>query len=162
MDKIYSRRRLTIFKVHKKVLVLIILALAILVLYHVLASADEVFDSICSSKANSIAVDTIAAASTGVLSNITYGDLVMVDKDASGNIIMVSTNTITINNLRGEIVGNVQKGLNDLDKTSINIPAGSLLGNRVFAGFGPNIPIKIVPFGNVDANFRSEFEAARC
>lgn len=74
-----------------------------------------------------------------------------------GKIIAINANIIELNKLSSEISYSIQEKLNNLDKVSVKIPLGGMLGLNVFSGYGPDINIKLVPMGNIEAKFDTEF-----
>lgn len=95
--------------------------------------------------------------SSEILKNVDYNDLIIVDKDANENIKMVKSNVIMINLLASDITYKIQERLVAQEKENIKISMGALTGNRIIAGLGPDIKLKIVPVGSVDTEFKSEF-----
>ena len=74
-----------------------------------------------------------------------------------GKIIAINANIIELNKLSSEISYKIQEKLNNLDKVSVRIPLGQVMGLNVFSGYGPDIDIKLVPMGNIETKFDTEF-----
>ena len=116
-----------------------------------------IFDTICIEEAKRIGGTIVSEEANYILKNIEYRDFVLVEKDNENNLTMVKSNVVAINIISADIKSGIQKRLNDLEKQKILITFGSLLGNKLLAGLGPNINLKIVPIGSVDTEFTSEF-----
>jgi len=170
MDKIYSRNRVKLpklgnfeykrKKIRKLYYFIIIWAIAIITVVSVSRYINPVFEKVCLEETKRIGTKILNTESTVVLKDIDYNDLVLVTKDKEDNISMVKSNVILINILASDIAYKIQEDLEKLEKESISIPMGTILGSRILSGFGPDIKVKIVPMGNVVTNFKSEFQSA--
>ena len=172
MDTIYSRKRVKIPKIKmffspqrnnkkfKKVILLTLIIILIISINSIINSITPTFETLCNVRAKSIATAITNNCISRTINSTNYNDLVTLNKDVNGNITMVEASTIQMNDLAVKISLDIQEELNNLDKTTINIPSGSLTGNRFLAGHGPNIKIKLVPAGNVETSFKTEFVAS--
>ncbi len=87
---------------------------------------------------------------------ILYEDLIYIDRNKNGVVTSIRTNISRMNSLCAQISTKIQKKLMDLDKESVVIPFGIFLGDTIFTGIGPDLHIKITPYGNVETEFKSE------
>lgn len=87
-----------------------------------------------------------------------FSDMVCFEKNNDGTISALKTNTIEMNQLRSHIAKELENELNNKDIQYIDIPLGSLLGNELFSGMGPDIKIKIRPLGTLSVDFNDNFE----
>lgn len=85
-------------------------------------------------------------------SNITYDQLVTVQKDDQGTITSIEADVVQINRLKAAATGAVMDELENYKKQTVEIPFGNLIGGDFFTGRGPYIPIKISMSGTA---FRS-------
>ena len=165
MDKIYSRKRIKIFKIkfgnnikNNIVSKIIMTMIGIIILIGlVISKVMPTIRQLCITSARSIGNKICNEAVSKAISNLSYDELITYEQDVNGNIVMVKANSINMNKLSSEITKIVQTDLNNLDKTSIKIPTGSLTNNQFLYGLGPSLKIKIVPTGSVSAQFESEF-----
>lgn len=74
-----------------------------------------------------------------------------------GKIIAIHANIIELNKLSSDISYRIQEKLNNLDKVSVEIPIGRMIGLNMFSGYGPDVNIKLVPMGNIETKFNTEF-----
>ena len=115
------------------------------------------YEKICEDKAKMIATYIANEQSTVVIKQYNYEDLFNVEKDNNGNITMINTNVYTLNLITSDIAYNIQKAFSEEKKTKVDIPFGSFLGIKYFAGLGPNIPINVRLLGNVETAVKSDF-----
>lgn len=89
-----------------------------------------------------------------------YADLINVVLDENGRVSMMSANTTRMNELATQAALTVQRNLDAIAQDGINVPLGSALGNRLLAGSGPSIHVRVLPVGTVSTEFVSEFSSA--
>jgi len=92
-------------------------------------------------------------------SNI-YDELVTVNTDNEGNISLIQANAIQINKIAKDIMRLSYSKLEALGENGISIPLGSFTGMPILMGSGPEIIVRLVPIGNIECNFISEFKQA--
>ena len=126
MNKIYSRPRIKIpklllntgKKLHSKkgkklVKILLVLIIAFSTVKLVLDSILPIFDTLCSNKAKSIATIISNEQATNVMREHSYDQLFTIEKDENGNINMIKSNVIAINEIISDVANKIQE---DLDK----------------------------------------------
>ncbi|GAB6875917.1 sporulation protein YunB [Thermaerobacter litoralis] len=86
-------------------------------------------------------------------------DVVRVRYDA-GRPVFVQVNTPLIVDVQARVLRAVQERLNDLRGMPVRIPLGAALGNELLAGWGPEVPVRILPLGRVDVDVESRFDGA--
>lgn len=176
MDKIYSRRRLlipklniSIFnknnnkdnKIKAKILkITTIILIATFTFMRSMEAIKPIIDKQCQNIAKSVATKISNEQATIVMSRYNYDDLCNVSKDTNGNISMISSNVITINEIISDVAIKIQEELNKEENNNFKIKLGSLTGTRILSGRGPNIDVKLQIIGNLDTDLRSEFEEA--
>lgn len=92
--------------------------------------------------------------------NISYSDLVSVQRDQSGAISALTTDMASMNLLRAELITDVLEALSDVDTSVIQIPLGSLVDSELIWAKGPVLRVRSMSVGTVSAEFESEFSAA--
>ncbi len=90
---------------------------------------------------------------------ITYGDLVFLDKDASGALVALTTNVTAVNRLKADITKQVEIALTT-DELTVEIPLGNLMNVDIFTGLGPEISFTLIPYSNVNVDIENEFISA--
>lgn len=92
--------------------------------------------------------------------DLTYDDLVNIEKDASDNISLISINTVLVNELARRFYQVGQIYLDRMGENGIDIALGTFTGLPFLVGIGPKINIKLVSVGAMTATFTSSFESA--
>ena len=171
-SKIYSRPRIRLPKIffsnggdknlkrkQKIVKIFIIMIIAFGTVKIVLDAISPIFNALCEDKAKSIATIISNNEATNVMKDHTYDELFTIEKDNDGNITMIKSNVIPINEIISDVAVKIQNSINERGKENIKITIGSFTGSKLLSGRGPGIPIKISSIGNVETDLRSEFSA---
>jgi sporulation protein YunB len=112
-------------------------------------------------RADIIATEAINNAVTeNVARNILYQDLILLEKNRDGKIILAQINTMEVNRLQSATTMRVQEALTMMQGEKIYIPLGQALGSYLLANVGPRIPITLIPVGLVNTRIIDEFEEA--
>lgn len=183
MSKIYSRKRFILkpkFKIFnknifrrssfsnkeekqnskfkRKILMLIGVFIVIILIYRlILGYIEPVFETLCEEKVKSIATVISNQESTKAMNKYQYEELYTIEKDTSGNITLIKSNVAPINNMISDLTEGIQNRFDELNKSQISIPSGSLFGIYFLAGLGPDIPMKVTMTGTIDTEIKSEF-----
>lgn len=171
-SKIYSRPRIRIPKLffsnngdknlkrkQKIAKIFIIMVIAFSTVKIVLDAISPIFDALCEDKAKSIATIISNNEATNVMKDHTYDELFTIEKDNDGNITMIKSNIIPINEIISDVAVKIQTSINERGRENIRIALGSFTGSKFLAGRGPGVPIRISSIGNVETDLRSEFSA---
>ncbi|MFD3156192.1 sporulation protein YunB [Haloimpatiens sp. FM7330] len=89
-----------------------------------------------------------------------YNDVVKVEKDIDGNIVMLKADTLKMNKIACDVSLNSQKKLKDLGYVGIKLPIGYVTKNNILSYWGPSITIKMQPIGHIETRYSSNFESA--
>ncbi len=95
-----------------------------------------------------------------VTGGILYRDLIMIEQDNEGKIIMAQLNAIEVNRLMSETTLATQEALVNIEKQPFKIPLGQVLNSYIIATYGPKIPIRLMPMGRVNTRLNDIFEDA--
>lgn len=172
-EKIFTRNKIRLPKISNKknspqqqkkkarlIQVITIIFIAFTFAYFILESIKPIMEQQCKSMAKSISTKICNIEATEVMKKYKYEDLLVITKDEKGNIKMVGTNVITINEIISDIPVRIQEQLERSENNNFNIRLGSFLGSNLFAGRGPNVNIKMEIVGDLDTDLKSEFTAA--
>lgn len=175
MAKIYSRKRFILRpkakknnsdqlgkinynSIQKRMIKFIILIIVIISIYRLLLSyISPVFETLCEEKVKSIATIISNQESTKIMNKYQYEELYTIEKDEAGNIVIIKSNVVPINNMISDLTEGIQNRFNEIENTKINIPIGNLFGTYFFSGAGPNIPARVLISGTLDTEVKSEF-----
>lgn len=112
-------------------------------------------------KVRTVSVNMIGIAVKETLDemNINTENLVTYYYDADGNLQSFGVNSVLINQINTGISERVSEQLKQYSQEMLSIPLGRLLGKSIFANAGPNIKVKVQPYGSIITNYRSSFES---
>jgi len=89
-----------------------------------------------------------------------YNEVIQTEKDKDGNIVMLSADTLKMNKIACDVSLKAQEDLSKLGSIGIKIPMGYIFRNNILAGFGPNITIRMQPYGSIETKYSSTFDSA--
>jgi len=89
-----------------------------------------------------------------------YQDLMTIHKDSEGRIVLMQPNTVIINRMMAETLLCVEEGFINLQRQTLSIPSGQLTGSKIFAAYGPEIKVKMMPVGKINVEMNHQFEEA--
>lgn len=111
--------------------------------------------------AKSQTLDIINKKSVDILSKeFKYNEMIKIEKDKDGNIILVQSDTIKLNYIAAKLATECNKELNDMNNATIKVPFGWLSDKSAFYNLGPKITTQIEPMGNISTSYESKFEGA--
>ena len=89
-----------------------------------------------------------------------YADLMTIDKNDEGEIVMVRSDSFTINKMATTIAKNAYDYLNSSTREGVRIPLGAFTGIRLVGGYGKKINMKLISVVSVKSKIISSFEQA--
>lgn len=89
-----------------------------------------------------------------------YNNLINITYDQSGSITSLTTNSSGMNKLKSSISVDILKSIEQFGTDGFTVPLGNLTDLVLLSGVGPRIPFRVIPYGSVKVDFRSEFEDA--
>ena len=140
----------------------ILLLVAVVVGYALIDNAVKpTILSISEAKLRAIAVNAMNSAVQETIGNdINYTDLINLEKDNSGQIVLVSANASMMNRLAADTAMAAQNKISGIGEQGISIPIGTIIGGQLLSGRGPSVRVKFEPVGSVTTDFMTEFEDA--
>lgn len=118
-----------------------------------LAVADAEMRARCMEIVNKVISDEYSKA-------FNYDDIIHVDKDQEGNIVMLKADTLKMNKIACDVSMDSQKKLREFGDYGIKIPLGYIFKNNLLSYLGPSIKVKMQPIGSIETKYHSEFESA--
>ena len=164
-DKLYTRRRIRIPKFEWKklqslrVLFLIFLLTMLGIIVSFLYSAYPIFEASCKTAAGSKATNIVNEEVLNVMKDYNYNDLMYIEKDTSGKVILIEANIVPINKVTALIVSNIQKRIDDSPRTTVFINLGAITGVSRLKNTGPQFDIELETAGSIASEIRTEFES---
>lgn len=80
-----------------------------------------------------------------------YEDLVHCRENRAGEIVMLQVNHHQVAKLISAVTIKLQQKLDEVSEKGLALPLAQLFGIQVLAGFGPKIPVNLIPIGVADA-----------
>ncbi len=128
MPKIYSRNKIKIpnvivnIKNKRKLFMITLFIIAIIVSGKmVLNAVNPIFDTLCENQAKSLATIVSNEQATNVMREHTYDELFTIEKDTNGNITMIKSNVIPINEIISDVAIKIQEEINNKGREDIEI-----------------------------------------
>lgn len=116
-----SRKRIQNEKIKKMTTMLVILIIAFSTVKLILDAVLPIFDTLCENRAKSIATIISNEQATNVMREHTYDELFTIEKDNSGNITMIKSNVIPINEIISDVANKIQEEINKRGRENIEI-----------------------------------------
>lgn len=91
---------------------------------------------------------------------IDYSNMILLEKDETGNVTALKTNISEINALKTQILEVVNREIMQLDVEEIGVPLGNLVMPELFSGRGPYLPVRILSVRSSEATFSNQFSQA--
>ena len=157
----YLKKKVRQMKINKTfvlfILIIIITAIFFTAIYNL---AIPKIKSISQINASGLALEITNNAVANILKDITYENLMNVDKDETGKIVAITSNSIKINKLANNVSLEVLNIFNNMQSRILKIPLTTILDMGFLSGIGPDVKFRMLPTGYATATFVSEFEDA--
>lgn len=162
-DRLYSRRKIKLPDLRRinsfKIILLILLVTIIICITIFLNTAYPVFKSTCetaaASKGNKIVSDEV----NKVMKDYDYDNLISIEKDVQGNITLIKSNAIIINEIVTKITKNIQKEFDKIPTITVLVNMGAVSGISVLKNLEPRFEVELESAGNLDTSLRTEFKS---
>lgn len=92
--------------------------------------------------------------------NISTNEFSNIISDNQGNLQAIQYDTGEINRVSSAATHKVLQSLNNLGSEEFPVPLGQISGLDFLSGWGPNIPVRVIPTGSVMTTPISSFESA--
>lgn len=147
------RRRLLVL-----CLLLLVLALALLLQLRISPYVREVAENqVVNAASNALTAAVTEQLRTG---QADYNNIIMLEKDVSGNITAITTNMGEVAQLKAEIFDILGDLAPEIQTLELGIPIGSLILPDFFAGKGFRLPVRVVSLSTSGADLFTEFVSA--
>lgn len=144
--------------VKKPIVLFVIIVIFILILsVNFLKNVTPTITVLCESRAKSIGLKIANETIKDYMDKLEYEQLMNLTYDASGKLSTMSANIGKVNSLSSQIAYTIQEKLLNVENSVVGLPVGRVLGWSIFSGYGPSIKIKLIPVGNVNVSFKTEF-----
>ena len=92
--------------------------------------------------------------------DISYEELISLEKDNEGKITAVHSNMAAFNRLQAQILDIILARIDQVSARELSIPIGTLTGSALLAGRGPRISVRMESVGSSSARFENRFDSA--
>ena len=135
------------------------IGLALLVITLLDSALRPVVTTLAEAKTENVVTGIINDAVMETLSAeaVAYQDLVALERDSSGQIILLATDSAKMNALRSQILQNVLEKVDSLNSEDLGIPLGSITGLSTASDWGPDLPVQVLAAATPTAEFRNVF-----
>lgn len=116
--------------------------------------------SACSDIAYSYGADSVNKAVLFNLEKTKYDDIVSVEKNSDGDIVLLSVNSQKINSINRTVAERTKALLENKLSKGVEIPLGSFFGLKLLSGYGPPVLFKSFSVTAVTCDFSGEFESS--
>ena len=121
---------------------------------------SPVISAIARQRAHTVAMDLIQETVNeqfASMSSSAYQEIMYVEKDNNGRIILMMPDTIKINMIVSSLVMNIEKRLLTIESEYLSIPLGVVTGSKIFAGWGPKIKVRTRPVSAIHIEVLDDF-----
>lgn len=138
------------------------IVLALVLIGYLESQMRPILESMATARVKNAVTTTLDDAITAQVTaaELSYGDLITIEKDENGRITALSSNITELNQLRSGILTTVVNAVDDMDRSHLSIPVGNLTGINFFSGRGFQLPVEVVSAGSTHAEFENQFSNA--
>lgn len=154
-----KRRRKIVQKIVAIFTAMVIVALAIALWVYCKSMTPTILD-IAQVQVKAQTTQAVNEAVLSVLQGVDYADFVTVEKNSQNEVVLITANSNSVNQLARNASIVTQGKINTLFQQAISIPLGTLSGIPLLSQLGPDVNIVIDPVGTVQCSFVSHFETA--
>ena len=154
-----KRRRKIVQKIVAIFTAMVIVALAIALWVYWKSMTPTILD-IAQVQVKAQTTQAVNEAVLSVLQGVDYADFVTVEKNSQNEVVLITANSNSVNQLARNASIVTQGKINTLFQQAISIPLGTLSGIPLLSQLGPVVNIVIDPVGTVQCSFVSHFETA--
>jgi len=153
-----NKRRKRIKNKKHGVIIAIIIFCAIFILY--LYSTNNILRNIGETYAKSYGAESInSAVKISLNDGINYTDLITIDKDDSGNVSLMTTNSYKINQISQNVTETTKILLDSKLSQGVKVPIFAFTGIPGLEGYGKPINHKLLSISTVNCEFYGEFKS---
>ena len=157
-ENVWYKKKKRKFKTSRIVrLIIIFLVLIGVFLYYKKVICSQI-NSICFEYANSCSIDCVNVAVLESLNEqVTYQDLITVEKNLEGDIVHMQANSLKINYISREIASKTKEIFESEMEKGVPIPLMAFTGFNLLSGYGKKVSVKTINVASVKSDFESKF-----
>ncbi|OCL26824.1 sporulation protein YunB [Orenia metallireducens] len=120
---------------------------------------QPILNDICEVEVTGILTTVINKGINQANSGLSYNDMVRIQTNKQGHIILMEPNLKFVNKLSSDITLEIQRRLNNLTEQIITIPISQIFGVEILSKFSPRINARIIPHGAIKTDVVDEFDS---
>ena len=141
-----------------RVVLILVIAFAVVSLMAFLVNPIVV--SYSSAKIHAMTLRAVNVAIGEVLNPATFSQLSVVERDPTGRITNIQTDTFQMNEISGKVALKSKDKFDEFTAAKLGVPVGTFTGLPIFSGRGFDVPIRVVPVGAMYCTFSTDFVSA--
>ena len=143
-------------------ILIVLLCLALILFFLIRARISPIITDLAMTVVEDRASDVIIESVEHELESglIDCNQLVILEKDTSGNVTALRTNMLQINRLKVAVLNDLRERVLRLGQDDLSIAIGNLIIPELFSGRGPGIPVRVLSVTASDAQFASRLSEA--
>lgn len=152
----YKKRKKKPFKRFFSLFIVAVIILTIF-LYYNFFIVRQIF-KVCADYSYSVSIESInSAVLISLDKDINYSELVTIEKNNAGEIVLMQTNSLKVNSINKEVSFSAKTLINHSLNKGIPVPFLAFTGISFLSGYGGNVNLKIINNVSVDCSFVSKF-----
>jgi len=157
----YDRRRLD-RRALLRLLAFFLCAVILMLVFTATARMRPLLESLATTRVSNTVNRIIFEAVNEAIQNgeISYEQLIFLEKDNEGKITAVHSNMAAFNRLQAQILDIILAKIDQVSARELSIPIGTLTGSALLAGRGPRISVRMESVGSSSARFANRFDSA--
>lgn len=139
-----------------------VLTAVVLLLIQLDRCIRPVVEPVCNEECRAYAAHLISSSIHRTLSEhpADYDDFAEVQYASDGSITAVETCSGNVNRLQAQLLRDMNEALEDSRDHEISVSLGTASGVWLFAGRGPEVPLRFLPIGSAEVQLISSLESA--
>lgn len=148
------------YNLKRKLFAFFIIMNIILILYTKFISEPIIYRSVSASLSSTATNSINMAVADAMNQNASFSNLILVTKNQNNEIQSIKADTVKVNVLSRLVTKLVLTNLLENIKFPVKVALGEFSGIALLSGKGPEILVKIKPYGEVFCDFSSSFDSA--
>lgn len=130
-----------------------------LILYYK-TTVETFIINILSDSLKAYSTQSVNDAILRTINNNPYKELIKIDKNDNGDIVLISTDSLKANELNKKIAIEVEKDINKRVNNGTDIPIMAFTGIKFLSAYGFNVNVKTINITSVECDFSDSFVSA--
>ena len=147
-------------KKNKLKILLVFILIDLIVAYLYTSSTSLVLDAGGKSFESNISNCSYYAIEECIKNNFQFNNICKIEKDSSGNIVFINTDTLLVNYIVKELALDCYDYMNSVVQNGVDVPVGVFTGIRLLSGTGPKINVKLTTTLSVECKLVRTFTSA--